>query len=195
MKFIAYPTLVLATALLATACSDDDTPTPENEEEGITRVTMSFSDGTNTQTIAWSDPDGDAGPQEPVFTPESLSLEANTTYTLSLDLENTLAGESINEEIEEEAGEHMFFFAWDDELFSDPEGNGNIDNRSDAVTYLDFDDANQPLGLQTEWTTGEANAEGSLQIVLKHQPDIKSATSESTEGGTDLDISVPLKIM
>lgn len=196
MNKLTYSSLLLATALFATACSDDDDPIPENEEESITLVTMSFSDGSGTpKTIVWSDPDGDAGPQPPVFTPESLSLDANTTYTLSLDLQNTLAGESITEEIEEEDDEHMFFFSWDDELFSDPEGNGNIDSREDDVNYLDFDDANQPVGLQTSWTTGDANAEGELRIILKHQPDIKSATSTSTDGGTDLDISPAITIM
>ncbi|MDQ3394846.1 MAG: hypothetical protein M3512_12145, partial [Bacteroidota bacterium] len=45
-------------------------------------------------------------------------------YTLKLDLQNSIAGESIAEEVEEEAGEHMFFFGWTSGLFSDPTGDG-----------------------------------------------------------------------
>ena len=61
-------------------------------------------------------------------------------------------------------------------------------NRADPVNYEDEDDAGFPLGLETTWTTGNA-ATGTFRVVLKHQPDIKSATSDSTDGESDVDIS------
>ena len=73
-------------------------------------------------------------------------------------------------QVEEEAAEHMFFFAWTGDVFSDPTGDGNADNRADDVNYSDQDAGGLPLGLSTEWTTGDASA-GTFRVVLKHQPE------------------------
>ena len=62
----------------------------------------------------------------------------------------------------------------------DPDGDGNIDNRDDPVNYGDMDDGGLPVGLLTDWTTActvEGNVTDIFRVVLKHQPDIKSATS------------------
>ena len=45
----------------------------------------------------------------------------------------------MNEEIEEEAAEHQFFFAFTEGAFTNPTGNGNIDNASDPIVYNDTD--------------------------------------------------------
>ncbi len=186
--------LLFTTTLLFTSCGDDDVPPEENEEETITNVTLTFTPAAGTPIIAtWVDADGE-GVGNPVLTP--ISLAANTTYTLTLDLLNAIDPanvESISEEVEKEAKDHMFFFGWTDALFSDPTGDGNVGagNRADVVNYADDDDPNGtglPLGLETTWTTGDA-ATGTFQVVLKHQPDIKSATSDSTNGESDVDIT------
>ena len=194
MKLIssAAHVLLFTAILLFTSCAnDDDVPPEENEEETITDVTLTFAPTTGAPvTATWEDADGE-GAGDPVRTP--ITLAANTTYILTIDLINAIDPddqESITEEVEEEADEHMFFFGWTNGLFSDPTGDGNLGagNRADPVNYEDEDDAGFPLGLETTWTTGDATT-GTFRVVLKHQPDIKSATSDSTDGESDVDIS------
>ncbi|MGB3852261.1 MAG: hypothetical protein WA958_20020 [Tunicatimonas sp.] len=194
MKLISFAlyTLLFSSFLLFSSCVDDDVPPEENEEETITNVTLTFtpSAGGTAVTATWVDADGE-GVNPPALTP--ISLTANTTYTLTIDLLNAIDPsdpESITEEIEEEDDEHMFFFGWTNGLFSSPTGDGNLgagNRRADAVNYEDEDDAGFPLGLETTWTTGDATT-GTFRVVLKHQPDIKSATSDSTNGESDVDI-------
>lgn len=205
MKSILYAAyaLLFSSSLLFTACNDDDVPPEENEEETITNVTLTFTPtGGTPVTATWVDADGE-GVGNPVLTP--ITLAANTTYTLTIDLLNALDPndpESISEEVEEEAKEHMFFFGWTDDLFTDPSGDGNLGagNRADPVNYEDDDDDPSdpddvafPLGLETSWTTGNA-ATGTFRVVLKHQPDIKSATSDATQGESDVDITWELTV-
>lgn len=193
MKLISFATyaLLFTSFLLFTSCDDDDVPPEENEEETITNVTLTFTPTTGAPvTATWEDADGE-GAGAPVFAP--FTLAANTTYTLTIDLLNAIDPddiESITEEIEEEDDEHMFFFGFTDGLFSNPTGVGNLGagNRAEPVNYEDDDDAGFPLGLETTWTTGDATT-GTFRVVLKHQPDIKSATSDSTDGESDVDIT------
>jgi len=184
---------LLSTAVFLNSCGDDDGPEEENVEEIITDVTLTFTpEGGGTAITATAvDPDGEGAQELAVSGPVNLS--ANTTYTLTLDLQNSLEMESISDEVREEADEHMFFFAWTDGAFSDPAGNGNADNRADAVNYEDMDGGNLPLGLTTSWTTGDAS-NGTFRVVLKHQPDIKSATSTVNDGESDIDITWTLNV-
>lgn len=197
MNYAAY-VLLVPVSLLFTACEeDDDVPPAENEEEVITNVTLTFTPegGGDVVTATWVDADGD-GSNDPVLT--DIELAANTTYTMEMTLLNAIDPddtESITEEVREEGDEHMFFFGWTDGLFTDPSGDGNIgsDERDDPLNYEDEDDDGQPIGLETEWTTGEA-ASGTFRVTLAHQPDIKSATSTSEDGTTDVDITWDITI-
>lgn len=194
MKWMNYAVYVLlvSAVFLFTACEDDDVPPEENEEEVVTNVTLTFTpEGGGSPIIAsWVDADGE-GSGAPILT--DIELAANTTYIMEIELLNELDPdevEDITEEVASESDEHMFFFGWTDGLFTDPSGDGNIGagNRGDAVNYEDDNDENgYPLGLETQWTTGEA-ANGTFRIILKHQPNIKSETSDSTNGETDVDI-------
>lgn len=185
--------MLLSSFVVFTAC-DDDEPPIEPEAEIITDVILRFTPQATTGTtvvITAQDPDGE-GPLD-LEPQDSIRLSANTTYTLTLELENSIANESITEEIEAEADEHMFFFGFTDALFTDPEGDGNIDNRADPVNYNDQDINGLDLGLSTTWTTNGA-ATGSLRIVLKHQPEIKSTTSTVTDGETDADVTFGVRV-
>jgi len=169
---------------------DPDAPPCENEEEIITDVTLTWTpaDGGDPVVARAQDPDGE-GPQDLQILDDIL-LEENTEYTLTIELRNEIEGEDITEEIMEEDDEHMFFFAWTEGVFENPTGDGNADNRSDAVNYNDFDENNLPVGLSTSWTTSTVMApEGTFRVVLKHQPDIKSETSTIDDGGTDVDLT------
>ena len=171
-----------------TIMDDAEAPECENEEEVIDRVTLTFTpvEGGEQLTAVAFDPDG-PGPMD--LAVEPFNLIQNTTYEMAITVENTLEGEDITEEIAEEDEEHQFFFAWTGDIFSDPMGDGNIDTAADPVNYNDMDDNGLPVGLSTNWTTNVAMSAGTFRVVLKHQPDIKSANSTSEDGGTDIDIT------
>ncbi len=169
---------------------DPDAPPCENEEEIITDVTLTWTpvDGGAPIVARAQDPDGE-GPQD-LQVLDDIELVESTEYTLTIELRNEIEGEDITEEIMEEDDEHMFFFAWADELFVSPAGNGNVDNRPDPVGYNDFDENNLPVGLSTSWTTSTViTSADTFRVVLKHQPDIKSGTSTIEDGGTDVDLT------
>jgi len=177
--------------LFITSCGDSDVPGEENEEEVIDRVMLVFvPDEGETVSATAFDEDGE-GPND--FEIDEIVLAPNTTYTLSIEVDNTIESEDITSEIEEEAEEHMFFFAFTNNIFTNPAGDGNIDNRSDAMNYLDEDANELPLGLETSWTTGSATT-GTFRTVLKHQPNAKSASSTASTGETDIDITWTLTI-
>jgi hypothetical protein len=184
---------VVSLTLFLAGCGDfHELPPPppiENEEEIITDVILTFTpDGGSVPVTATAqDPDGE-GPQDLEIT-RDIMLSPNTAYTLTIDLQNSIAGESITEEVEAEADEHLFFFEWTVGIFGDPPGNGNVDNRNDPVNYDDQDEYGLPLGLSTSWETGSA-AMGVFTVILKHQPDdIKTAASTANDGETDVNLT------
>ncbi|MEQ9468181.1 MAG: hypothetical protein RLN88_12260 [Ekhidna sp.] len=185
--------LIISGGLLS-SCGDDDAPAAENEEEVIDLVTLTFTpQGGGAAIVATAtDPDGEGVLD---FETTDIELEVNTTYELAITIENTEEGEDITGEIEEEDDEHMFFFSFTTDIFSDPAGNGNRDNRADAVNYNDQDGDGNPVGLSTTWTTSDvASSNGDFRVILKHQPDIKSATSTAADGETDIDITWTINI-
>ncbi len=166
------------------------------EEEVINQIVLTFTPtgGGDAVTATWFDADGD-GVGNPMI--DDINLAANTAYEMSITLTNTLGmeNEDVTAEIQEEDDEHMFFFEFTTDIFSDPSGDGNVDNRNDAINYNDMDDNGFPVGLSTNWTTGGATASaGNFRVILKHQPDLKTATSDATTGGTDVDITFPINI-
>lgn len=197
-KFSIYLmyTLLAGALLLNTSCqkNEDDAPPAENEEEIITDVLLTFTpEGAGTVITATAkDPDGE-GVQDLEIT-KDIVLAPNTTYTLSLTLENTIEMEDITEEVETEGDEHMLFYAFTDGAFSNPIGDGNVDNRADVINYSDMDKNSLPIGLTTTWTTGDAISDANFRVILKHQPDLKTASSGSTDGSTDLDLTWKLTV-
>ena len=174
-----------------TVSDDPDAPPCENEEEIITDVILTFTPvgGGTPVTASAQDPDGE-GPLDLQIL-DDIELVESTEYTLTMELLNSIEGEDITEEIMEEDDEHMFFFAFTDEVFTSPAGDGNVDNRPDPMNYNDFDENNLPVGLNTSWETecGEEAVSGSFRVILKHQPGVKSETSTVNDGGTDVDLT------
>lgn len=175
--------------------NDPEAPFCENEEEIITDVVLTFTPllGGEPVVARAQDPDGEGVLGLEIL--DDIDLNANISYELTIELSNSITGDDITEEVRKEGGEHMIFFEWTSGLFSDPAGNGNTDQRSDPVNYIDFDANNQPVGLVTHWTPGSALSTGSFRIVLKHQPGSKSASSTITDGDTDLDLSWTLNTL
>ena len=191
-----YLLFAVLTLFVFTACEEDEAvPEEEEEMEVITDVKLVFTPtgGGAAVEAAAQDPDG-AGVQE-LQVLGAINLAANTEYLLSLMIENCLEDpcEDMNEEIAEEAEEHQFFFAFTNDAFTSPVGNGNIDNASDPINYIGFDGNGNPVGLNTNWTTGSAST-GTFTVQLQHQPDVKTATSGSTDGDTDFALTFNLNI-
>jgi hypothetical protein len=174
---------LLALALVFTACEPD--PVDPNPEELITTVTFTLTPdgGGSTITLTFKDLDGDGG-DPAVITGGTLA--ANTTYTGALTLlnESESPAEDITEEIEEEDEEHQFFFT------STVAGL--------AIAYNDMDADNNPIGLSTIVTTGDAGA-GDIIITLRHEPN-KSASGVSdgditnAGGETDVEVTFPVDV-
>lgn len=204
-SYFKHPILLLITGsfIFLSGCKNDD-PEPENIPELITKVTLRFTPagGGAVITVAATDPDGDGVQDIKVDGP--INLIKGTLYTLSLELINGLYnvgedGYNVTAEVEEEGAEHQFFFRFSEGAFSSPTGTGNIkDNASSAagsINYIDKDANNLPIGISTSWTSsGVAASDKSFRVVLKHQPDIKSSTSTSLDGESDLDISFVLNV-
>ena len=193
LNYLLYAVLTL---FIFTACEEDEAaPEEENEVEVFTDVKLVFTPtgGGAAVEAAAQDPDG-AGVQE-LQVLGAINLAANTSYTLTMVIENCLESpcELMNEEIEEEDDEHQFFFAFTNDAFTSPVGNGNMDNASDPINYIGYDGNGNPVGLNTSWTTGSAST-GTFTVQLQHQPDVKTATSGSTDGDTDFALTFNLNI-
>jgi hypothetical protein len=194
MNKLQFPFYLFFASLFLISCGDDDVPGRENEEEVIDKVTLTFTPSQGSAIIVRAtDPDGEGVAN--MAPNEAISLLSSTLYTLTIGVENTIAGDNIAEEIENEADEHMFFFSFTSDVFSDPSGDGNIDNRADALNYNDKDSNDLPLGLSTDWTTGNNSSGGSFRVVLKHQPGSKSGTSAYSDGSSDIDINWVINIV
>ncbi len=199
--FNSFLAVTLVFTLLL-GCSKDD-PKKEDTPELITKATLTFTPvgGGTAFSVSATDPDGE-GVQD-IVVDGPIDLAQGSSYVLTVDLINGLVavgqpGYDITEEVEEEGAEHQFFFAWTNDAFSDPSGNGNFDNSADDVNYTgganSVDSNGLNLGLTTTWTTDAAVATGTFRIVLKHQPELKSATTGADVGETDLDLTFILNV-
>ncbi|MGV3540772.1 MAG: hypothetical protein ACO1OQ_13240 [Rufibacter sp.] len=185
MKVFLKPSLAIlfaATVFMSTSCSDDEDPAPTNEEELITtlRLTMVPQGGGNTVTATYQDLDGDGGANPTI---SNVALAANKTYDVTVQVldESKSPAEDITEEVEEEGDEHQFFYV--------------TTGVNLAITATDKDSNNLPIGITTRMVTGAASATaGTLRVVLKHQPDLKSATSTIGTGETDVEVTFPVTI-
>ncbi|MEM7572865.1 MAG: T9SS type A sorting domain-containing protein [Bacteroidota bacterium] len=175
---------------------DPDAPPCENEEEVILDVTLIFTpvDGGDVVMVTAVDPDGN-GP----FGLEEMgeiNLLESTEYILTYEILGE-DNEDIGAEILEEDDEHQFFFAFTDEIFTSPAGDGNIDNASDTITYLDMDENGLPVGLETGWITecGQETTTGTFEVWLKHQPGIKDENSTAQDGESDFELMWPINVL
>ena len=198
LRFIA----LFFMAIAVVSCSDDDdAPPEENLPEVFTNVTLIFTPagGGTAITAGAEDPDGEG--ISDLIVDDQIFLAANTTYTLTFNVENRLdPSADLNAEILAEDNEHQIFFAFADGTFTSPTGDGNIGagNADDNINYEDEDSDDQdgsgnPVGLETTWTTAGPST-GTFRVNLQHQPDVKTADSDSTDGDTDFDLTFDIII-
>jgi hypothetical protein len=174
-----YFIALLCTVLVAAACKKDDKPVntpppPANEEELITTFKITFTDpnGVNPEvTAVFRDIDGPGGNEPTAF--DTIRLLPNTLYNGSIEFlnESVTPSESITEEIQEEAVDHLICFA--------------IANVNTTIVRTDTDGTYE-IGLLSNWTTGAAS-EGNVTITLRHQPGVKNGQCEV--GDSDIELN------
>lgn len=163
------------TTFIFSACHKDD---HDDEEELITTVSLKFTSAAGAiLTYAWRDLDGEGG-NAPVI--PNIVLTANTTYTVEMELlnESVNPADDITAEIQEESNDHLFIY--------------NVNTTGLSIVITDKDGNNRDLGLKSTWTTGD-QANGNINIVLKHNPD-KTASNPAATGSTDIDVTFPVVI-
>jgi len=181
------PLLILS--LIFTGCSDDDDHDdhshPVNEEEVITTIEVTLSDGTNSYVLIWEDLDGD-GPDLPIITGATIP---SNSYDAEIQLYNKTLDPTDDEyvvttEILEEDVDHQFFFNASNGL--------NVFN----FVYADADVDGNPIGQQfiIEDVSGSG---GDLNIVLLHEPNknadgVSDGDITNAGGDTDIDITFPI---
>jgi hypothetical protein len=172
--FITIGVLILLAAVLP-SCKPKDPGCDNCENELITTLDVALTDSATgiTGHFIFRDLDGD-GSNAPVRF-DTIHLLPNHTYNASLIIldESKNPADTISNEILEEADDHAFFFH--------PNPAESI-----SVIYLDQDANALPIGLLTRWYAGAA-VNGTLKIVLRHQPGLKNGTE--TPGETDLDVT------
>ena len=183
MKKLNLITIMMALLVLS-ACKDDDNdvenPEPTNEEELITTVTLHFhEEGNMSNHVMASFKDID-GPGGNAATIDTIKLDTNTTYNVTIDLlnESETPTEVITEEVKEEASEHLFCYE---------AASTNL-----SVTITDTD-GTFPLGIESTWQTTNADA-STILLTLKHQPDGEK-DGTCAPGETDVEVNFPVVIM
>lgn len=158
-----------------TGCKKDD-PQPENENELITTIKLTFTEGDDILTYTWKDLTPGTG-LDPIV--NEVALEASKTYEVAVEFlnESKTPADNITEEVAAEADEHMVFL---------------YPNLSGATwVATDKDVNNLPIGLNGTFSATTAGT-GKLRVVLRHQPDSKDGSF--APGSTDVDVEFPLVI-
>lgn len=187
-KFLSI--LAVGSLLFASCSNDDDSPAPVNEEELITKMTVSLVGGGQTINLIVTDEDGADGPTPPKVT-VSGDLSVNTVYNGTVELLNESVNpvETINEEIEAEADEHQFFYTANSSLniattYTDKESDYK---KEDGTAFT----STNPVGLKFTVTTTDAGT-GAFTVTLRHEPN-KSASGvtngDITNAGGNTDIT------
>lgn len=184
VSFLRGGLLLFALAFFVAACDstepDDD---GAGEEEVISNVTITLTNPTDNSTVAAEAVFDEAGVKQSA---ETLTLNAGTSYTGTIDLRNRFEGESITEEIEEEAGEHQFFY----------DVQGDLDGGV-MVTITDTDENGLPVGLEFEVVVAEdLSGSGELRVVLGHYDERPKEANETISAipETDIDFTYPLAV-
>ena len=159
------------------SCSNDDDPEDIHEHENITRVSIVFEEGSNSETVTWDDGS----------TPPSITLDVDKVYTASIyfyDASNPNDIEDITPEIREEVNEHYILY--------EKAGVSNLTITSSASDISGSDGIG--INLVTDWSTGGAES-GNIKVTLIHEPANKTGTTRSSIGGeTDIELTFPTTV-
>ncbi|WP_439131211.1 type 1 periplasmic binding fold superfamily protein [Polaribacter sp.] len=170
--------ILFISVLSFTSCEDEhDDHHHDHEEELITTVNYTLTNGNDIVTLTFSDPDGEGGNDGTYNI--SGPLTANTTYTGIVELlnESESPAEDITEEVKTEGDEHEFFYST------------NIA----TITKTDEDADGNPLGIETSVVTGNAGS-GSITVVLIHEPTKPNTGLANAGGSRDVEVTFNVTI-
>ncbi len=180
----------LALLIALPACSSAEPEDGAGEEELITQVTVTLTNTANASdvvTIVASDPDGDGAGI--TFSPARATLRAGATYTGSIELRDTINGEDITEEIEDEAEEHLFRYAFQ----PTSAGTVTITDNEDQYTTERENSGNFAVGLAFQVAVNSsASGNGTMNALLYHFDDAPKTSSTATSDEIDVDIDFPV---
>jgi len=183
-----FASLILMISLFATSCKKEEQvvspPLPGNEF--LTTVKLQLVNTTTNDTVVaiWKDltPE-DTNPADTSLA--VLNLKKNSTYQATIYLldETKAPVEDITEEIKERANYHQLFY------FPASNLGGNL-----AVNLTDTDTNSPPLplGVTSNFITSNV-ASGKLNVVLRHQPNVKNGTF--APGSTDVDVNFQVNVI
>lgn len=195
-NFRKLPIYLFAALSIGFASCESEDPTPENEGEVITDVTLNFQelDGSGNSvgtpfSAKASDPEGIEVGATPTI--ETVTLAKGKNYRMTISVTNAIEGEDITAEILAEGDEHQFFFLGS--AFS-----------SNILTISYDDPSGELIGLQNKLTVSSSPGTNNtqIQVVLRHDLDknYPGATNPNfadyvqAGGETDLDITFPVVI-
>lgn len=176
-KKSAFIVFVLILGLFS--CKKKDNPQPENQLEGINKLTMTFSPagGGSPLLFSISDADGPGG-NPPVTVVPVLAKNIVYTVTIKTFVINNGVESDDTQEISNEGTAHQFFFQTSGGLAA-------------TFAYADTDSNGKPIGLISTCNSGSSASSGSLKVILKHQLDKFAAgisISNVGNAGGDTDI-------
>ncbi|TXD51700.1 type 1 periplasmic binding fold superfamily protein [Polaribacter sp. IC063] len=178
IKLIA---VLFISSILLSSCSDDHHEDGhDHEEELITTVTYTLSNGSDVVMLKFQDLTG--GSIDDATYEVSGPLNANTIYTGSVELlnETESPADNITMEVKAEGDEHEFFY------LSSVIGV--------LISKTDTDVNGNPIGIETSLTTGNAGA-GTLTIILKHEPTKpNNGVSDAAGGSTDAEVTFNITV-
>ncbi len=188
--------LVLAGLVGLAGCDVSNPDDPENEQEVITTVTLTFSpQGGGADVVAsHADPENDG---DPVI--DAIALDVGVTYDLAVQFLNELEdpAEDITEEVDEEADDHQVI------VYGDAVTGPGSDSAGAFVThaYSDQDSNGFPVGLESTIVVDAAGT-GEFRLMLRHLPEEDGAAQKNgtiaedfAEGGSsaiggDVDVDI-----
>ncbi|MFT4030959.1 MAG: hypothetical protein QM669_00915 [Siphonobacter sp.] len=166
---------IVMLSLLGACNKEEQSVAPTIDNESLTTVTLQLTNKADTSDVVTATVD-DLN-STPDFSDATLNLKANTSYSgvILLTDNSTNPATDVTAEIKERENIHLFVYT--------PSSDLNL-----GVTITD-EDTNPspgpyPVGLTYDVTTGAAST-GTLNVVLRHQPNVKDGTA--TPGSSDLD--------
>jgi hypothetical protein len=173
--------LSIALSVSAISCKKASMANNESEHQAINRIEMLFKQGgTTVSTIVAEDPDGDGG--NPPSRIDNINLDINKTYDVEVKFFNISNGvtKDITPSILQQARQHEVYFI--------------LSGLSLSIEKKDKDDNGFPLGLISQWKTGNVAGQGTVLLKLMHKPLIKGPNDDPNKGHSDIAISFTLNV-
>ncbi|NND70667.1 MAG: type 1 periplasmic binding fold superfamily protein [Rhodothermales bacterium] len=182
----------LAIGLIVLSGCDSNEPDPDaGEQEVITDIIMTLTNETTGSVTSARAEFDEAGVLQSV---ETVSIQAGTTHSVSMEFLNEIEGDDITEEIEEEDEFHQLVYAV----------GGSAAART-TITNRDTDGNGNPLGLSFTLTdTGATASSGTINVTLRHYEEDAQLPDDKVndDGGSeipgivenDVDVTFPLSI-